>query len=263
MPLSVRSRTYGLLRKLGEYLYGPQAPGTQKIPFNLYLKVGQSARLLNQARAMDLVARHTDVPVPRVVDEIYSQQTSYLLMTSVPGTDLGSLLHRLSDAEVAQAAEDLKRHLAQLRRIPKLFSPESVICNAAGQGVYDYRINYSTDRDDLKFDSEAKFNEYLLQDVPDTLHEKAALSHSIPHRIVFTHGDLNMRNILIDKGRISAIVDWENAGWFPEYWEYTKILYLFSRNTDRYLNDIVDKALGGYEKELEVEKMLFNYVDFF
>lgn len=256
----VRSKTYGLLRRLGEYLYGAQAAGTQKVPFNLYLKTGPSGGLLNQARAMDLVERHTEIPAPRVIDEVYTIANSYLLMTSVPGTALGPLLHRLSDGEVAQVAEDLKRHLAQLRRIPNLFSPQSIICNAAGQGLYDYRINSSCDRNDFKFESEDKFNECLLSDVPERLYEKAALSHSIPHQIVFTHGDLNMRNILIEGGRISAIVDWENAGWFPEYWEYTKVHYTISR-TKRYLNDIVEVALGGYEKELEVEKMLFRYVD--
>ena len=259
-PCVIKSKIYGLLRKLGQYLYGAQAPGTQKLPFNLYLKTGSPVGLLNQARAMDLVERHTEIPAPRVIDEIYNGPNSYLLMTRVPGTALGPFLHRLSDAEVAQVAEDLKRHLSQLRRIPNLFSPQSIICSAAGQGLYDYRINSSCDRNDFKFGSEAKFNECLLSDVPKGMHEKAALSHSIPHRITFTHGDLNMRNILMERGRISGIVDWENAGWFPEYWEYTKVHYTISRST-RYLEDIVEKALGSYKKELEVEKMLFRYVD--
>ncbi|KAK0229311.1 hypothetical protein EDD85DRAFT_940070 [Armillaria nabsnona] len=39
-----------------------------------------------------------------------------------------------------------------------------------------------------------------------------------PHDIVFTHGDL------WDQGHVSGIVDWECAGWQPEYWEYTLIL---------------------------------------
>lgn len=40
------------------------------------------------------------------------------------------------------------------------------------------------------------------------------------HSIVFTHGDLNMLNILVRDGRIVALLDWESAGFYPEYWEY-------------------------------------------
>ena len=52
---------------------------------------------------------------------------------------------------------------------------------------------------------------------------------------VFTHGDVAPRNILVrhvdgDDGEksgrveISALLDWENAGWYPYYWEYANIM---------------------------------------
>lgn len=38
----------------------------------------------------------------------------------------------------------------------------------------------------------------------------------------FTHGDFKAHNILIgDDGHLSGFLDWESAGWLPEYWEYT------------------------------------------
>lgn len=46
--------------------------------------------------------------------------------------------------------------------------------------------------------------------------------------ITFTHGDLNLSNIIISgtpgSQVIVGIVDWEQAGWYPEYWEYCKLL---------------------------------------
>ena len=42
------------------------------------------------------------------------------------------------------------------------------------------------------------------------------------HRIVFTHGDLAPRNITVQDGKIVGVVYWEDAGWYPEYWEYVK-----------------------------------------
>jgi aminoglycoside phosphotransferase (APT) family kinase protein len=40
----------------------------------------------------------------------------------------------------------------------------------------------------------------------------------IPHRITFTHGDFKTHNILVDEyGHLSGFLDWESAGWCPEY----------------------------------------------
>ncbi|OOQ84589.1 hypothetical protein PEBR_29634 [Penicillium brasilianum] len=43
--------------------------------------------------------------------------------------------------------------------------------------------------------------------------------------IVFTHGDLHRSNILVTRSepyRVVAIVDWEQSGWMPAYWEARK-----------------------------------------
>jgi len=46
--------------------------------------------------------------------------------------------------------------------------------------------------------------------------------------IVFTHSDLQFTNILItprgadEHPRVLAIIDWEQAGWMPSFWEYSK-----------------------------------------
>jgi aminoglycoside phosphotransferase (APT) family kinase protein len=44
------------------------------------------------------------------------------------------------------------------------------------------------------------------------------------HEIVFTHSDLAPWNILVDGGRVTAILDWEYAGWYPAHWEYCQAL---------------------------------------
>lgn len=42
------------------------------------------------------------------------------------------------------------------------------------------------------------------------------------HPITFTHGDLLPWNVMVKNGQITAIVDWENAGWFPSNWDELK-----------------------------------------
>jgi thiamine kinase-like enzyme len=59
---------------------------------------------------------------------------------------------------------------------------------------------------------------------------------------VFTHADLQRKNILVlevpasspgpRRLEVSAVVDWEEKGWYPSYWEYASCF--------------VDFSMGGY-----------------
>lgn len=52
--------------------------------------------------------------------------------------------------------------------------------------------------------------------------QKANEIREYPHQITFTHGDLKAHNILVgDDGHLSGFLDWESAGWYPEYWDFT------------------------------------------
>ncbi len=46
--------------------------------------------------------------------------------------------------------------------------------------------------------------------------------------IYFSHGDLNLENVVISdtqgSRRVMGVLDWEQAGWYPEYWEYCKLI---------------------------------------
>ncbi|KAG9233424.1 hypothetical protein BJ875DRAFT_464182 [Amylocarpus encephaloides] len=42
---------------------------------------------------------------------------------------------------------------------------------------------------------------------------------------VFTHGSVAPRNIMVgETNHITGILDWESAGWYPDYWEYANIM---------------------------------------
>ncbi|KAL2204481.1 hypothetical protein CC79DRAFT_1278988 [Sarocladium strictum] len=48
-------------------------------------------------------------------------------------------------------------------------------------------------------------------------------------KVYFTHGDLTLSNIMVSghpgSCRVTAIIDWEQAGWYPEYWEFSKMYF--------------------------------------
>lgn len=78
------------------------------------------------------------------------------------------------------------------------------------------------------FDSEQEFNEFILGDIvkaaPDLLRHCAKFALMDNHDIVFTHADFAPRNILVDEGRVTGIIDWEYTGWYLEHWEYIQAL---------------------------------------
>ncbi|KAJ5188409.1 Aminoglycoside phosphotransferase [Penicillium cf. griseofulvum] len=66
--------------------------------------------------------------------------------------------------------------------------------------------------------------------------------------------DLHPRNIIIDRGRVSEIVDWECATFYPEYWEFTKLFYGLQLIPE--IQDVIHDAFMGdtYEEELKAER---------
>lgn len=52
------------------------------------------------------------------------------------------------------------------------------------------------------------------------LDELILAQESRDYSIKFTHGDLARRHIFYADGKVTAIIDWEFAGWLPDYWKY-------------------------------------------
>jgi hypothetical protein len=68
------------------------------------------------------------------------------------------------------------------------------------------------------------------------------------------HGDVRLELVDPLSGRITAILDWETAGWMPEYWEYRKARY--GRNDKKWWVDIVHSIMDPYEREWKLDSDL-------
>ena len=177
----------------------------------------------------------------------------FVVMSGLPGSSLDQSIESISDPDLACVCEDLKGCLRQLQTIKNTVNAEFPICSTLGEGILDHRLNGSTPSG--PFTDEASFNQLLAY--PDDPAFQG-------HKIVYTHADLNPRNILVDRFRqddgsvrwgISGIIDWETAGFFPEYWEYTKSRYEAFRWSKR-LADFLENSIGAsgnYTDELEAE----------
>ncbi|KAF2755836.1 hypothetical protein EJ05DRAFT_539695 [Pseudovirgaria hyperparasitica] len=262
LPGVVRAFTYKCLASIGSMLYGHTGSDrTYRLPFNLYLRVGQmnwASKHQAEMRSLQLVEKYTEIPAPRGIDVVHYGASSFLLMSRCPGQRIGLMFSTMTDENVHSVEEELRRYISQLRRIPNQTRSKYQICNALGGGIQDWRIGDSQ-REELKFLDEPEFNRYLTHDLPPlTENDLSTISkaHNKSHSIFFTHADLNLLNVLVDdNGRISGIVDWECAGWYPEYWEYTKAHFTV-RYTIRWIADVIDRLFPNYQDELQAENLL-------
>ncbi|KAK0448002.1 hypothetical protein EV421DRAFT_1785311 [Armillaria borealis] len=127
----------------------------------------------------------------------------------------------LSDS--AQLIADLKKALTEFRSIPP--PPSSEVSRLHGSSFVHIRCGDRCVVQPLK--NIRAFHGMLLANVScvsrmPRLLQLASPVYAKPHKLCFSHCDLNPTNILVtEDGRLAAIIDWEGAGWFPEYWEYT------------------------------------------
>jgi hypothetical protein len=233
-PAKFRLAGYSVLRRLGERLYRkPNGYSTvQRLPFGLYLKFqGEVDGFRNEFNALRVVRKYTSIPIPRpldlaikpaVSDNPFSSPEASLLTTRLPGQPLSLCLEILSDFDLEQISNQLKHYLSQLRGIPKTINPEMAICNTVGKACHDPRIQGGQPVG--PFEDEAAFSQTLRYS------DEAARRG---HKIIFTHADLNPRNILVDRvaqpdgtrgWEVTGIVDWETSGYYPEYWDYDSTL---------------------------------------
>lgn len=82
------------------------------------------------------------------------------------------------------------------------------------------------------------------------------------HPPVFTHGDLQAKNILIrSSDGAPCIIDWECSAWYPSYWEYTNSLWTSRRWEDdwyKFLGEFLDKHVVKFKC---VDNMLGDLLD--
>ncbi len=64
---------------------------------------------------------------------------------------------------------------------------------------------------------------------------------------------MSYENILVDQrsGDVTGIIDWEMAGFWPEWWEYRKAL--FGGRYQQWWVNVVKDIMPQYEKELAVD----------
>ena len=175
---------------------------------------------------MQFIANNTSIPVPKVYCAFRHKEKTYIVMERIDGEMLGQGWFSRTKESKEHLLRQLRRLVAEMREIPALQDPK--IASVIGGTLYDQRLpkppgNAVRFR---PFDDVATFHRFLRRGVEansNHLPEGNELInlHSQKWPTCFTHADSSSLNILVRADNIVGIVDWETAGWYPSYWEYT------------------------------------------
>ncbi|KAL4875144.1 kinase-like protein [Aspergillus karnatakaensis] len=214
----------------GEVLHSLFARKVVRIIDSLVVKYGPNLRP-SEGETLRFIADNTTIPVPKL-HEVRRN-----------GDKVTAIVMDYKDF----VAEQLRSYVLQLREL----KGDGKYIGSLGGGKAI--IGYIARLEGGPFESEEEFNQFVLSDllrgIPDLMRHYAKYALTTGHEIVFTHADLAPRNIMVDDtGRVTGIIDWEESGWYPEYWEHNKAMRDFKPmpNWPEYLARIVPPQ---YEKE--------------
>ncbi|KAJ5087481.1 hypothetical protein N7456_011097 [Penicillium angulare] len=174
----------------------------------------------HEGPTLRFIKQNTTIPVPDVHDIRWKDgKVTELVMDYMPETPLDQVWGSLNHDQKTSIADQLYSYLAQRREL----KGTAIGCSERGKALFG--------RDSMleggPFQSEMEFNEFILSNtlrIPDLLLHYAKYALFEGHNIIFTHGDIAPSNILVDGDQVTAILDWEYAGWYPEHWEYSNAL---------------------------------------
>jgi len=98
-----------------------------------------------------------------------------------------------------------------------------------------------------------------VYDDPDFIEEKVKevkANFKDPGPYVLTHGDLHFQNIFAENGKITAIIDWENAAYLP-WWIEPQFQNLNDEIVDA-IWEKVDQRLASEEKRLGISEPFYK-----
>jgi aminoglycoside phosphotransferase (APT) family kinase protein len=145
-------------------------------------------RIRNEAASLQFILDNTDIPVPKLYGAFEADGASWLITEFIEGVDLSAL----PEEQKPIVIKELENHLAKLRVLKS-----NTVGGPTGIIALPYRVTLATEQDVWN------------------------LKQSSKEEYVFCHNDLAQHNVIVDPEtlKIKAIIDWEYAGFYPEFFE--------------------------------------------
>ncbi|KAL4730965.1 hypothetical protein ACLX1H_003007, partial [Fusarium chlamydosporum] len=241
----------------GEPMPNTRSARVVRIRENFVMKYGSEVRPA-EAHSMLYVAKETLVAVPKVY-AIYQRKegrnvVTYILMQHIQGKTLKELWAELDKTRKASIAKTLRTSFDQLRQLedPGYFGdinggpPLDDVFTGTQGGLDNVTSPFATEEELIN----SVIRIYALETGDRTAHKVRYYQHVLPTVLrsngspVFTHNDLQRKNIIVQDDGTLVIIDWEYASWYPNYWEYSSAIFAnggWRDDWEEYLRMILDE----------------------
>ncbi|KAG6040780.1 hypothetical protein E4U41_007049 [Claviceps citrina] len=237
---------------LGKLLFRPMGPFTFRVSWHRVIKGPCNP---TEVEAMQYVASHTTIPIPKLYAVHQDNGRIYIEMSYIKGTTLDDAWWGLSTDQKNTIYGEVKQYISILRELPP--PVDDIVSSAFQNPAYDVRLGFQFFGPMSHYEFHSALRGHLhVDDVAPHLGEATAQVHfKNRYRTCFTHADLAARNIMVKDGHVAAIIDWAFSGWYPEYWEFTKAYYNLAGCESQ---SLLISALPSYETELAAERVIWR-----
>ncbi|TBU44712.1 hypothetical protein BD309DRAFT_990089 [Dichomitus squalens] len=169
----------------------------------------------SERESMKFVRQNTTIPIPRDL----CPDLSMLVMDFIDGEMLYECWDRLGRFMQFRVACTLRLYVKQLRSLT--YSTPGALGDRLVSGILFEEYVYGPFRNARRF---RRFCEYVAFEGWKAIARMAIGSGTVPPEPprpsfpwtpVFTHGDLNMSNLVLDRRGTLWVMDWANAGFYP------------------------------------------------
>jgi aminoglycoside phosphotransferase (APT) family kinase protein len=201
---------------------------------NIVAKVGRSTEVdLDEAKTLDYIhGRISDFTAPKCLGAIISKDTTFVFITRAEGRPLEYVWPFLSTQVKTSVQHQLVAIFNSLRAVKQENTTNPNFGNCVS-GICKEHLR-SPRASSFPIQTEEDFNAFLFSHPSRALTPAMRLLRdSMPtdHELKPSHGDLHPRHIMVtsesssEDVRITAILGWDNAGWYPEYWEFVQAVH--------------------------------------
>jgi hypothetical protein len=250
------------------------APRTVRVGEHFVVKYGELVLPL-EADNMMFIYKQTSISIPQLYAVFRSPvkpAVLYIVMQYIHGNTLMAEWPTMSEAQKSTVSKKLRSYFAQLRGLPSPgYYGSRGRCHMPSSIFWSGESAYLNPAISGPFETEADLNNGLvLKSRSIDEHNKRRgykadfYAKSLPvvlrgHSPTFTHGDFQRKNIIVRRKEQNELagheddyevilIDWEMAGWYPDYWEYcaAACAFTFSDDWPDKVGDILDPYLVEY-----------------
>jgi len=224
---------------------------------------------ITEGEVLFFLQRSTSIRAPKLYalfKDPSNPNKNFIIMERIPGKTLEAEWDFMDQRAKNSIATKLRALFEEIKRLP---SPGSY-CNLMRGPLLDnlFWTDNRSESIDGPFETEEDLNYALVKKASYNnlpTERVAYYRRHLPHVLrghppIFTHGDFQKKNVIVcptsnlnnDNNESPeyevVLIDWEFAGWYPCYWEYSRAIYSCGTWTDDW-GSWVDKILDPFPNE--------------